>query len=291
MVGVLPSIVHFYPRPPRGGRRPSSIKTGVVELFLSTPSARRATIPPIAPSVPHRQFLSTPSARRATVSVVESFFCFQISIHALREEGDVRGHADYSPRADFYPRPPRGGRRLSRWTTRIFSNFYPRPPRGGRRVLREFLGFFFNFYPRPPRGGRRSRSSFRSRPAAYFYPRPPRGGRPRWSRPQRQRSPISIHALCEEGDECPDVLPVAFLISIHALREEGDSLSLLALSSVMDFYPRPPRGGRPAASMTTKPLCYFYPRPPRGGRRFLFSSMCSPFSISIHALREEGDGR
>ena len=224
MVGVLPSIVHFYPRPPRGGRRPSSIKTGVVELFLSTPSARRATIPPIAPSVPHRQFLSTPSARRATVSVVESFFCFQISIHALREEGDVRGHADYSPRADFYPRPPRGGR-------------------------------------------------------------------PRWSRPQRQRSPISIHALCEEGDECPDVLPVAFLISIHALREEGDSLSLLALSSVMDFYPRPPRGGRPAASMTTKPLCYFYPRPPRGGRRFLFSSMCSPFSISIHALREEGDGR
>ena len=114
MVGVLPSIVHFYPRPPRGGRRPSSIKTGVVELFLSTPSARRATIPPIAPSVPHRQFLSTPSARRATVSVVESFFCFQISIHALREEGDVRGHADYSPRADFYPRPPRGGR--PRWS-------------------------------------------------------------------------------------------------------------------------------------------------------------------------------
>ena len=33
---------------------------------------------------------------------------------------------------------------------------------------------------------------------------------------------ISIHALREEGDECPDVLPVAFLISIHALREEGD---------------------------------------------------------------------
>ena len=349
-------IGNFYPRPPRGGRRFPWSRASFASKFLSTPSARRATIPPIAPSVPHRQFLSTPSARRATVSVVESFFCFQISIHALREEGDVRGHADYSPRADFYPRPPRGGRprwsrpqrqrspisihalreegdecpdvlpvaflisihalreegdslsllalssvmdfyprpprggrRLSRWTTRIFSNFYPRPPRGGRRVLREFLGFFFNFYPRPPRGGRRSRSSFRSRPAAYFYPRPPRGGRPRWSRPQRQRSPISIHALREEGDECPDVLPVAFLISIHALREEGDSLSLLALSSVMDFYPRPPRGGRPAASMTTKPLCYFYPRPPRGGRHLRWPGADNRVQISIHALREEGD--
>ena len=36
-------------------------------------------------------FLSTPSARRATVAVVRVCFALEISIHALREEGD-QGH-------------------------------------------------------------------------------------------------------------------------------------------------------------------------------------------------------
>ena len=34
-------------------------------------------------------FLSTPSARRATVYLQNRCFCLGISIHALREEGDV----------------------------------------------------------------------------------------------------------------------------------------------------------------------------------------------------------
>ena len=33
-------------------------------------------------------------------------------------------------------------------------------------------------------------------------------------------------------------------ISIHALREEGDYSSLPLLISLLNFYPRPPRGGR-----------------------------------------------
>ena len=37
------------------------------------------------------RFLSTPSARRATVAVVRVCFALEISIHALREEGD-HGH-------------------------------------------------------------------------------------------------------------------------------------------------------------------------------------------------------
>ena len=37
------------------------------------------------------------------------------------------------------------------------------------------------------------------------------------------------------------------MISIHALREEGDAVCV-ALSMIrLHFYPRPPRGGRPAA--------------------------------------------
>ena len=56
-------------------------------------------------------------------------------------------------------------------------------------------------------------------------------------------------------------------ISIHALREEGDDTAVGASLYNLDFYPRPPRGGRPAAAT----------RPARDT------------SISIHALREEGD--
>ena len=35
---------------------------------------------------------------------------------------------------------------------------------------------------------------------------------------------------------------------------------------------------------------YFYPRPPRGGRRVLAVCIGLFHGISIHALREEGDG-
>ena len=79
----------FYPRPPRGGRQDSETNGFRIIKFLSTPSARRAT--------QHSrfcyvviQFLSTPSARRATHPPVGGGDVEGISIHALREEGDVR---------------------------------------------------------------------------------------------------------------------------------------------------------------------------------------------------------
>ena len=37
-------------------------------------------------------------------------FCDEISIHALREEGDMEAMAWLIFRGYFYPRPPRGGR-------------------------------------------------------------------------------------------------------------------------------------------------------------------------------------
>ena len=77
----------FYPRPPRGGRlaERSGIDFEVV-------------------------FLSTPSARRATQEAPELVCNLEISIHALREEGDVEATLDGLTQYDFYPRPPRGGR-------------------------------------------------------------------------------------------------------------------------------------------------------------------------------------
>ena len=58
-------------------------------LFLSTPSARRATDAKTA-GVPVFIFLSTPSARRATDADQEELRRYRISIHALREEGDSK---------------------------------------------------------------------------------------------------------------------------------------------------------------------------------------------------------
>ena len=56
------------------------------------------------------KFLSTPSARRATEDAAEKLPAVQISIHALREEGDTKAYANGGETCHFYPRPPRGGR-------------------------------------------------------------------------------------------------------------------------------------------------------------------------------------
>ena len=57
-------------------------------------------------------FLSTPSARRATQEIYAQGTAVDISIHALREEGDVPASSSLIAYTYFYPRPPRGGRLL-----------------------------------------------------------------------------------------------------------------------------------------------------------------------------------
>ena len=61
----------------------------------------------------------------------------------------------------------------------------------------------------------------------------------------RKQFEISIHALREEGDSGTQAFVRWLNISIHALREEGDRLLPVAYTPTTDFYPRPPRGGRP----------------------------------------------
>ena len=101
-------------------------------------------------------------------------------------------------------------------------------------------------------------------------------------------------------------------ISIHALREEGDKLKATQTNATLNFYPRPPRGGRPASKRKFRDitkflstpsarratgwepqdlenLYNFYPRPPRGGRLDGSRKTLKIYTISIHALREEGD--
>ena len=107
---LLLPLANFYPRPPRGGRPAKGDTKGIVRLFLSTPSVRRATRrafsnpdylyisihalreegDPYEYRIFHTKlvFLSTPSARRATTLLRLRKSILPISIHALREEGD-----------------------------------------------------------------------------------------------------------------------------------------------------------------------------------------------------------
>ena len=95
-----------------------------------------------------------------------------------------------------------------------------------------------------------------------------------------QAADISIHALREEGDgECPTGA-ASRVISIHALREEGDVGALLTFHAVADFYPRPPRGGRPFyLDLYVLYSTYFYPRPPRGGRRRALGGLYAKYAF------------
>ena len=113
----------FYPRPLRGGRRYNADSKGGIEIFLSTPSARRATmICPLSSS--SMIFLSTPSARRATSYPPDREQVSQISIHALCEEGDVYTITSSNKRPYFYPRPLRGGRQQKQRQNLYFQTNY-----------------------------------------------------------------------------------------------------------------------------------------------------------------------
>ena len=79
------------------------------------------------------------------------------------------------------------------------------------------------------------------------------------------------------------------IISIHALREEGDSGASVGLKSTHNFYPRPPRGGRPTnlAAFADREIFLSTPSARRATVQLPHDVQIRP--ISIHALREEGD--
>ena len=79
---------NFYPRPPRGGRQKSYHDMSKAEQFLSTPSARRATHESSAPCTISTHFYPRPPRGGRQVITCASADFTDISIHALREEGD-----------------------------------------------------------------------------------------------------------------------------------------------------------------------------------------------------------
>ena len=78
----------------------------------------------------------------------------------------------------------------------------------------------------------------------YFYPRPPRGGRHSFASKCSLTFPFLSTPSARRATFRRLVQLTAAIISIHALREEGDALCHVVPNAVVDFYPRPPRGGR-----------------------------------------------
>ena len=80
-----------------------------------------------------------------------------------------------------------------------------------------------------------------------------------------------------------------FLSTPSARRATGASIILSHFA--VDFYPRPPRGGRRLAEPSSFSVVQFLSTP--SARRATPSNWLrkSIISISIHALREEGDRR
>ena len=101
---------------------------------------------------------------------------------------------------------------------------------------------------------------------------------------------ISIHALREEGDYfLATSRSSRSRISIHALREEGDQGIAFIRKAKVNFYPRPPRGGRLGHPQQIHSICLISIHALREEGDHIRWRRCSRRNISIHALREEGD--
>ena len=125
-------------------------------LFLSTPSARRATASPVRKDGTKHISIHALREEGDFDLLSKTVLIRVISIHALREEGDRRPQDDRQTAANFYPRPPRGGRQRVDYEMDKVIQFLSTPsarratPAGGGGG-----GSTTDFYPRPPRGGRR----------------------------------------------------------------------------------------------------------------------------------------
>ena len=169
---------------------------------------------------------------------------------------------------DFYPRPPRGGRRLYRHSQADVVNFYPRPPQGGRPLQFPLVRTDDVISIHALREEGDLSGEWTNKKQGNFYPRPPRGGR-------RQNFQQNTHG---------------FLISIHALREEGDKSACTNLAEAGNFYPRPPRGGRRLQEIDARKKARKFLSTPSARRAtYIEYVLLKHLEISIHALREEGD--
>ena len=147
---------------------------------------------------------------------------YDISIHALRGEGDTFYRTTSDGVKNFYPRPPWGGRHAAQGGNGLLGGFLSTPSVGRAtpvhlRNHREraisihalrgegdsactAVGSLDAISIHALRGEGDRFGSSAAIPTYYFYPRPPWGGRRPIARHSSRGKIISIHALRGEGD-------------------------------------------------------------------------------------------
>ena len=236
----------------------------------------------------------------------------QISIHALREEGDLSPVTGSKRVRNFYPRPPRGGRRCGLYRAQVNSEISIHALREeGDPGCKMAAASSWAFLSTP--SARRATMKWDGSNNDYKFLSTPSARRATSSRDflyssmsisihalreegdlaaicsTAPRFTISIHALREEGDVTLRYAVWGFFISIHALREEGDRVAGFFFCHSANFYPRPPRGGRPVFRLLWLYHSIFLSTPSARRATHPYSSWERGSNISIHALREEGD--
>ena len=154
-----PPLFHdFNPRPPWGGRRFTTLAKTWDLSFQSTPSVGRAT--------PDLSAIALPSS--------------DISIHALRGEGDNRPDRQHTnAQVYFNPRPPWGGRPKENSLTKAAQTFQSTPSVGRATALTGSIQTRKYISIHALRGEGDTPASAALSVIRYFNPRPPWGGRHR----------------------------------------------------------------------------------------------------------------
>ena len=172
-------MLNFYPRPPRGGRLHTvRYSLALFGYFYPRPPRGGRPRPTARAAARSHNFYPRPPRGGRLPREREQHHGRDISIHALREEGD--SPAQIPPQTDrqFLSTPSaRRATPASSMDTSHLSNFYPRPPRGGRQPLSSGRYTAREFLSTP--SARRATTARQKATAhgLYFYPRPPRGGR------------------------------------------------------------------------------------------------------------------
>ena len=190
----------------------------------------------------------------------------------------------------FYPRSPRGERRVAGIWTALPVDISIHAPREGSDLAMQKANLTWKISIHAPREGSDACCWARDISAALFlstlpargatlrsahvqcisldfYPRSPRG--------ERQGdfigalyTPKFLSTLPARGATgCISILYGGVDISIHAPREGSDGIHAVLLSKTKHFYPRSPRGERLWPTVTLSSVqSNFYPRSPRGER-------------------------
>ena len=129
--------MNFYPRPPGGGRLQKQLDEQAKKAFLSTPSGWRATPDRAGDHGREDHFYPRPPGGGRLLRNKYVTCTTEISIHALRVEGDPMTASALASTLEFLSTP--SGWRATVAVSSAFSiapYFYPRPPGGGRQQKR-----------------------------------------------------------------------------------------------------------------------------------------------------------